>query len=44
MVPIKLLNEEESTDKLIQFAQYTDFGKMSIDECIKAMDVGIPKN
>lgn len=37
------LNEEMSLAKLIEFAQYIDFGKMSIDERITAMDAGIPK-
>ena len=36
-------NEEESLAKLIEFAQCINFGKMSINERIAAMDTGIPK-
>jgi len=37
-------DERESTSKLMELSRHIDFGKMTIDERMKVMDAGIPKD
>ena len=37
-------SDNEATDKLIQFSEYINFGKMRLNEKVAAMDVGVPKS
>jgi len=39
----KYSDEKESTSKLLKFSKHIDFGKMKIDERMKVVDAGIPK-